>query len=281
MKKTLFIGFVLAGFLLNGCHVFEKKKLSGAAVEMHGNYLYRSTLDALTVGLNSEDSMHVVQQYITQWAKDILINEAISAGKTSIPQGELDRMVEDYRRTLYTHAYEEWLVEHEMSHTVLDSTVEQIYRKMPDRFVLRESMIKGLIVVVPKDAPNIAKVRKWMSDQALDELEKYAYQIASGYELFTDRWVTTTDVISKMPLEQNEFETRLKSKDQMEVSDSLQTYILQVTDKQLRGGQMPIERVREEIEKMILSERQVEFLQKERERLYEDAVQRGEINYLE
>ena len=281
MKKVLFFGIVLAGFLLSGCQVFEKKKLSGAAVEVHGHYLYQSTLDALTIGLNSEDSMRVAQQYITQWAKDILIYEAVSNGQTGIDREEIERMVEDYRRTLYMQAYEEWLVDQRMSKTVLDSTVEEIYRRMPDRFVLAESMVKGMLVVVPKDAPNIGKLRKWMSDESLDEVEKYAYQIASGYELFTDKWMSTTDVISRIPIERNEYETRLKTKDQLEVTDSLHTYILQITDKQLRGGPMPLDRAREEIEKIILSERQVEFLQKERDRMYEEAVQKGDIKFLE
>ena len=281
MKKTILFGIALAGFLLSGCQALEKKQQSGAAVEVHGHYLYRSTLDALTVGLNSEDSMRVTQQYITQWAKDILVYDAVQEGKTNIKSEEIEQMVEDYRRTLYAHAYEEYLVNNHMSKTVLDSTVEQIYRRMPDRFVLSESMIKGMLVVVPKDAPNIAKLRKWLNDVSLDQIEKYAYQSASGYELFTDKWMTATDVISRTPLELNEFETNLKTKNQIEVTDSLKTYIIQVTDKQLRGGQMPIERAREEIEQIILSERQVEFLQKERDRMYEEAVQRGEVKFYE
>ena len=210
-----------------------------------------------------------------------MIYEAVSNGQSGIESDEIERMVDDYRRTLYMQAYEEWLVDQRMSKTVLDSTVEEIYRRMPDRFVLTESMVKGMLVVVPKDAPNINKLRKWMTEKSLDEVEKYAYQVASGYELFTDKWMSTTDVISRIPIERNEYEARLKTKDQLEVTDSLQTYILQITEKQLRGGQMPIDRAREEIEKIILSERQVEFLQKERDRMYEEAVQKGDIKFLE
>jgi len=138
-------------------------------------------------------------------------------------------------------------------------------------------VVKGMLVVVPKDAPNIAKLRKWMRDESLDEIEKYAYQIANGYDLFTDKWMTTTDVISKMPVEHDALENMLKTKNQIEVSDSLKTYIIQVTEKQLRGTPMPVELARAEIEKIVLSERQVEFLQKERDRIYEEAVQRGEV----
>lgn len=277
MKKTRYIIVLLAGFLLSGCQALEKQHQAGAAVEVNGHYLYRSTLDELTMGLAPEDSTRVEQEYISQWAKDMLVYDNAKAHSTP----EIENLVEDYRRTLYVHAYEEYLIDRRMPKTVTDSTVEQIYTRMPDRFKLDESIVKGLLVVVPKDAPKIEKLRQWLTKLSLDDIEKYAYQNASGYELFTDKWLTTTDIISRMPVERGELETKLKSKQQIEVSDSLKIYFIQITDKHLRGEQMPIEYARPEIEKIVLSARQVEFLQSERERLYKEAIQIGKIKFYE
>ena len=277
MRKTGIIIALLASFLLVGCTAFEKKQQAGAAVELNGQYLYRSTLDSLTLGLDPEDSTRVVQQYVSQWAKDILVYDNAKAR----PNETIERMVEDYRRALYVHAYEEYLIERRMPKTVADSAVENVYNQMPDRFKLDESIMKGMLVVVPNDAPKIETLRKWLTQQSLDEIEKYAYQNASGYELFTDKWLTTTDLLSRMPFERADMETRLRTKDQIEVSDSLKTYIVQVTDKRLRGEQMPVEYARPQIERIILSGRQVEFLQSERERMYEEAVRSGEIKFYE
>lgn len=282
MRKK--ISAVLAGFLLcvvtiamTSCAAFTKKQQAGAVVEVNGHYLYRSTLDALTVGLSSEDSLRVAQQYITQWAKDALLFDKAKSHTTP----EMEELVEDYRRTLYVHAYEEYLVERKMSKTISDSMALQIYAQMPDRFVLNESIVKGLMVVVPNDAPTIAKLRKWLEKESLDNIEKYAYQNANGYELFTDRWLTTTDIMTHMPIERVDLETKLKSNNQIEVTDSLKTYLLQVNEKHLRGEQMPLEYARPQIEKIVLSARQVEFLQKERERLYNEAIQSGRIKFYE
>ena len=277
MRNKPIIYLALASFLLCGCQALEKKQQSGAAVEVNGHYLYRATLDSLTLGLSSEDSLRVTQQYISQWAKDILLYDNAKAQANS----EIERMVEDYRRALYVHAYEEYLVARHMSQTVLDTTVAQIYAQMSERFILDESIIHGILVVVPNDAPNIAKLRGWMSKQEMDNIEKYAYQNASGYELFDDKWLTTTDLLNHMPIERGDIENKLKSKDQVEMSDSLYTYILQVTDKYLRGSAMPIEYARPQIEKMVLHERQVDFLQKEREKLYNEAIQEQKIKFYE
>ena len=277
MKKVSIIAAVLAGFLLGGCAAYDKKQQSGAAVDVNGHYLYQSTLDSLTLGLSSEDSMRIVQQYVSQWAKDMLMYDAAKARTNSA----IEALVEDYRRTLYVHAYEEYLVDRRMPKTVADSTVLQVYEQMPDRFKLDQSIMQGLLVVVPNDAQKIAKLRGWLEKMELDNIEKYAYQNASGYELFTDKWLTTTDLIASMPITRAELEAALKNKNQIEVSDTLKTYILQVTDKHLMGEKMPMDYARPEIEKIVLNARQVEFLQKERERLYNEAIQEKKIQFYE
>ena len=277
MKRSGYIAVLLACFLASGCQVFEKQQQVGAVVEINGHYLYQFTLDSLTLGLSSEDSARVAQQYIDQWAKDLLVYN--NAKGQASPQ--IEALVEDYRRTLYVHAYEEYLIDTRMSKEIADSTAEQIYNAMPDRFKLDESILKGLLVVVPKDAPNIAKLRQWLTKEQLDEIEKYVYQNASGYELFEDKWLTTSDILRRIPMERNDLENRLKSKNQFETADSLKIYMLQVTDKHLRGEKMPVEYARPEIEKIVLSARQVGFLQSERERLYQEAIETGEIKFYE
>ncbi len=275
MKKTGLAVVLVACLLCGACTALEKKQRAGAVVELNGHYLYRSTLDSLTVGLSSEDSMRVTQQYISQWAKDILLYDAAKSYATS----EMEQMVEDYRRTLYAQAYETYLIERRMPKSVSDTMVERVYSQMPDRFQLDESIVKGMLVVIPSDAPNIVKLRQWLSKPEMDAIEKYAYQNASGYELFDTQWMTITELLAHMPVERADLETALKTKNQIEVSDSLQVYILQVTEKYLRGAQMPLEYARPEIEQMILNARQVEFLQKERERLYNEAIQDKKVNF--
>ena len=127
----------------------------------------------------------------------------------------------------------------------------------------------------------MAKLRQWIQKQNLDEIDKYVYQNASGYELFEDKWLTTSDILRRIPMERNDLENRLKSKNQFETADSLKIYMLQVTDKHLRGEKMPVEFARPEIEKIVLSARQVGFLQSERERLYQEAIETGEIKFYE
>lgn len=280
--------------LLCGCQALEKKQQVGAVAELNGQYLYRSTLDSLTLGLNSEDSLRVVQLYIRQWAQDILLYD----NSTARTHREIEKMVSEYRRTLYAQAYEDRLVERRMPKSIPDSAVQTIYDRMPDRFILDESIVKGVLLVVPNDAPNLSKVKQWLlkigterqerkekknskATNVLDDIEKYVYQNASGYELFTDQWTTVTALTRQMPVERADLETKLKYGNRIEISDSTQTFILQVTEKHMRGEKMPVEYARPQIEKIILNARRVEFLRKERERLYNDAVQEKKIKFFD
>ncbi len=280
--------------LLCGCQVLEKKQQVGAVAELNGQYLYRSTLDSLTLGLNSEDSLRVVQLFIRQWAQDILLYD----NSTARTHREIEQMVSEYRRTLYAQAYEDRLVERRMPKSIPDSAVQAIYDRMPDRFILDESIVKGVLLVVPNDAPNLSKVKQWLlkigterqerkerknskATNVLDDIEKYVYQNASGYELFTDQWTTVTALTRQMPVERADLETKLKNGNRIEISDSTQTFILQVTEKHMRGEKMPVEYARPQIEKIILNARRVEFLRKERERLYNDAVQEKKIKFFD
>ena len=282
MKRVLILigACCLACFLLSGCQLFERKHQAGVAVELDGHYLYETTIDSLTLGLKGEDSIRVVQQFISQWAKDVLMYEAVSGQLSPEKNQELEAMVGAYRRSLYVHTYEEYLVAARMPKGVADSTVAQVYSRMPERFRLSESIVKGMLIVVPNGAPKMGELRESMEKMSMDNIEKYAYQYATGYELFVDRWMTATDLLLQMPFGREDLDAKLRDqKQQIEVSDSIKTYILQVTDKHLRGEQMPLDYARPEIEKLVLSGRQTEFLQKERERLYQEAVQEKRIKF--
>lgn len=281
MKKTGIIFYLLAGFLLSGCTALEKKQQAGAAVELNGQYLYHSTLDSLTAGLDSLEAERVKEQYIRQWAEDILVFDQGERRISGRERAEIERMVEDYRHSLYAQAHEHRLIERRMPKNIPDSAVQALYNRMPDRFKLDESIIRGIFVVVPQDAPNIPKLRQWMEKQSFDAIEKYAYQNASGYELFIDKWLTTTQMLSRMPIERAEMESKLKSSNHIEVTDSTKIYILQVTEKHMRGEAMPMEYARPQIEKILLNAREVEFLREERQRMYKEAVQTKKIHFFE
>ena len=279
MKKQILISLLLAA-TLSGCEYFHHKYQSGTVAEVAGQYLYESDLQQVLAGLSSEDSARVREQYIRQWASDILFYET---AKDRADQ-RLDDLVEAYRRSLYIHTYEERLIQQRMPKHVADTLVEAFYQSHADRFILKESIVKGALLVVPIGAPDLNKLKKKLQsidETSIEDIEKYAYKYATGYELFLDEWRTANQLLLRMPFEKNTLDQELKKSSQIVMQDSINTYILQVTDKHLQGSNMPMDYARAEIEKILLQQRQSEFLRQEREKQYQDAVRFKKIIFYE
>lgn len=279
MKKATIILLVLT--LLVGCDRLDIKRLQGVVAECNGESLLATEIEALTLGLSAEDSAQVAEQYVHQWAINLLMKDVIRGNQNK----EIERLVAEYRRSLYQHEWEQHLVARRMSQHVEDSVVLAYYEANKHHFVLRETILRGVLLVVPNGAPSMDQLKRYIvepqDEEHIEWVEKYAYQYASGYELFLDEWKTANQILLRMPFEEDNLQKQLKQQRQITMQDSLNNYILQVVDVYVKGEQMPIDYARKEIEKIILSQRQVDFIESERENLYNNAIQSGKLKRYE
>lgn len=279
MKKTTIILLVLT--LLLGCDRLDIKRLQGVVAECNGESLLATEIEALTLGLSAEDSAQVAEQYVHQWAINLLMKDVIRGNQNK----EIERLVAEYRRSLYQHEWEQHLVARRMSQHVEDSVVLAYYEANKHHFVLRETILRGVLLVVPNGAPSMDQLKRYIvepqDEEHIEWVEKYAYQYASGYELFLDEWKTANQILLRMPFEEDNLQKQLKQQRQITMQDSLNNYILQVVDVYVKGDQMPIDYARKEIEKIILSQRLVDFIESERENLYNNAIQSGKLKRYE
>lgn len=273
MKKYIILTTLVC--VLYGCSLFEQKRHSGVVAEYKGKTLTYEEVQRQTIGMSTEDSARVAEQYIYQWAISLLEYD-VAKDK---PNKDIERMVEDYRRSLYIHEYEQYLIAQRMSKEVEDTIIKEFYDLHSHHFVLREAIVKGVLLVVPNGAPNMDLLRKNIQhpeeEENIEWIEKFAYQYAAGYELFLDDWKTVSQIILRMPFEKDDLNKQLKATRQIELQDSINTYLLQVTDLYQANQPMPIEYARPEIEKIMLAQRQVNFIQQERIGLYEKAIKEG------
>lgn len=273
MKKYIILTTLVC--VLYGCSLFEQKRHSGVVAEYKGKTLTNEEVQRQTIGMSTEDSARVAEQYIYQWAINLL---EYDVAKDKLNK-DIERMVEDYRRSLYIHEYEQYLIAQRMSKEVEDTIIKEFYDLHSHHFVLREAIVKGVLLVVPNGAPNMDLLRKNIQhpeeEENIEWIEKFAYQYAAGYELFLDDWKTVSQIILRMPFEKDDLNKQLKATRQIELQDSINTYLLQVTDLYQANQPMPIEYARPEIEKIMLAQRQVNFIQQERIGLYEKAIKEG------
>ena len=275
MKRVLYICLVLS---LAACTRFHQRRivLTGGdevVAELGTHKMFRSELEGVTnLAVDNEDSARMADAYIRQWATDILFYEKARSHEDP----ELEALVEDYRRSLYVHRYEERLLERKMPQYVSDGNVRSFYEANKDLYRLHEDILKGVLMIIPQDAPHPEKVRKWLEDPEdnIEHIEKYAYQHATGYQLFTSEWVSGNQIIMRMPIMEANFSQKVKSNDYIELRDSTAVYMLRITDKHFVGEMMPVDYAEPQIRAAILQKRQVDFIRNYRDELYEDALDR-------
>lgn len=275
MKKSSLI--LLITTVLVSCTRFKQQRMDGVVADYRGEIVTNADIVALTSGLSSEDSARVAEQYIRQWATNMLIWQEAKALNTK----DIERKVADYHRSLCLYEWEQRMVNQHMSHQVEDSTVLAFYEENKRHFVLQNPILQGLVLVVPNGAPNLDKLRQQMVDPFNEEniewIEKYAYQNADKYELFIEEWKTCDQILQSLPFDKNTFNKHIKQTKQIEHRDSLHTYLLQVTSAYHIGDFAPLDYVRSDIEKMLLSQRQVDFIYSIREKLYKKAIEQGDL----
>ena len=98
----LILVLLVSGMTVSSCTIFNRKHNAGIAVEVNGKYLEYSELDQLTMGLSPEDSATVADNYIKQWSTEVLLYDK---ARNKVDDKHIEALVEDYRRSLYAHAY--------------------------------------------------------------------------------------------------------------------------------------------------------------------------------
>lgn len=263
------------------CQYVAKKRSKDVVAECCGKTLTISEIERMTEGYTGEDSARIADLYIRNWAIELLMYDA----SHRVASHQIEELVEDYRRSLYIHEYEQLLVSQRMSQLIEDTLVDAFYSQHKQQLVLSEMILKGALLVLPNQAPDLPKLRKYLGDlddaKSMEWIEKYVYQYGVGYELFVEDWKKSEEVLACMPLEQEELSKLLHKSKLVEVKDSVNTYLLEVLDYRSVGSVMPLDYAREDIEKNILGARRHAFIRSAREDLYNKSIKNGKLKRYE
>lgn len=250
-------------------------------VEVNGTFLYKEDLQSvLPAGLTKDDSLLFAEHYIRTWAEDLLLYEK---AQNNIPDNEeIDRLVENYRKALIMHTYQEELIDQRLTKDIPEQEIAEYYETNKELFKLDRPLVKGLFIKVPLTAPQLANVRKWYKSEAqesVEHLEKYSFQNAVKYEYFYDKWVSLADILDLIPLETDSPEEYINKNRHVELKDTAFYYFLNVSDYRAVGEQEPYEFAMPEAKDMLVNVKRVDFMRQVKDDLYKRAIDRKKIIY--
>ena len=127
MRKGLLLAVLLA---VSSCQLVHR--VSDTTSELFGDEvvarvgrhkLFRSELSGyIPTGASPEDSLALAQQYINSWAEELLFLDMADA-QLSKEEKNVDRELEEYRRTLLKYRYEERYINERLDTLITDAEV--------------------------------------------------------------------------------------------------------------------------------------------------------------
>ena len=267
---------------MTGCGQEHNHKGKTPLVEVSGEFLYKEDLQAaLPLNISKDDSVLFAEHYIRNWIEDALL---FDKAEGNIPDNDkISKLVENYRRALIMHTYQEELVNQKLANDISEEEINAYYEKNKELFRLDNPLVKGLFIKVPLSSPDLGNVRVWYrknNQDVIEKLEKYSLRNAVSYDYFYDRWTSVPDVAAKIPLKVLDTDANYLDKNRnVDVKDTAFCYFLHIEDFLGKDKQKPLDFARDEIKEILINLKRVEFINKVKEDLYQRASDRNKIIY--
>ena len=248
-------------------------------VEIGTDVLYEEDIkQVVPLGLSEADSTYFAQQFIKNWAQDVLFYQ--NAIRNIPDTKDIDRLVENYRRSLIEHEYQRRLIEQKFSSETAEEDIEQFYNDNERLFVLDESLLRGLFLKISNKSHDLSDIRKLYTrqdDESFEEIEKYSIRNAARCEFFYDNWRTVAEIEVLLPPLDKPLESMLKDNGSFEFKDEEYIYLLNVSEFAPKGGIEPLDHARSRIRGLLINSNEVSYMRKIKEDLYDAAIEKNRI----
>jgi hypothetical protein len=259
----------------------EEENVRKVVARVHNSFLYQDELiGIIPTGTLQEDSVARVTAYVNSWIrKQLVINEAMK--NIDINEAEVERKVLDYRYSLIGYEYQNYYIKQNLNDSVTEKEIETYYKDRLDNFILKQNIIQGTYIKVPKEAPRTKRIKELMyskKEKEIDELKSYCLSFSAAYHLADSSWIEFDKLAVNSPLAEipNKIQF-LRSYNFYETSDDEFLYFLKIDAYKISDNVSPLEFVKEDIKNIILNKRKVELARKLEDDVYENAAKRKDF----
>jgi hypothetical protein len=263
------------------CDFFKSTDNREPIARVNESYLYKEDVaDVVPVGASKEDSILMVNAYVNRWARQLLLMDGALLNLSDNKQKEFSRLVEQYKNDLYTKAYLEGLVKKNIDTTVTTDEEEVFYNANKESFKLNDDLLQFRYISLPLNPVNIDTIRnrfKRFENKDKRYLDSISVQFRS-YSLNDSIWIKYSQAAEKIPIVtlQNK-EQLLKKTNFLQLKDSLNLYLMQVTDVRLQNDYAPLDYVRSSIKQIVINKRKLELIKQLENDITKDAIKNNQF----
>lgn len=274
--KSIF--FISCLVIISACNKNSKSTDEDPLATVYGKSLYPSDIeDIVGNGTTAKDSALLVNSYIQSWAKEQLI---ISIAEENIPDDlDVNKLVEDYRKSLIRYTYEQKLVEQRLDSVVTDAEIAQYYKSALEQYQLDKTVVQGYFIKIPKEAPNQDSLKLWWKMNTPSERQnvvEYSRMYGDKFLLEDSLWISVDYLAAEFPISSLKEGSLSSGMNTISASKDFNYYIK--VKKVVRTGQIaPLSYVKEKIIKVILRKRKFELLDNMIDELYQREIDKKNV----
>ena len=259
------ITIAASALLLAGCRELPRYFTSDTTIARAGGkeLRMRDVRSVVPQGLSGDDSAAFMKVYVDRWiVKQLKLEEAETLFSSSA--GDIDRMVEEYRQALLIRQLDQHYVDRSIDTVFTDDEIAAYYNAHKADFRLDRTIVKGRIVQQQQDFSDIC--------------EKNNFTVND----FRDQWIDFPEFLSYLPtLRSQNYDPVLASSAVQEMRDSHSRYYFQIDAVMREGEAIPLERLRDNIRRILFNRRKSEIIRRHEEELCARARENGAVKVFE
>lgn len=243
---------------------------------VNDSYLYEEDIKTLVSdNMSKDDSTFIVNGFINRWATQLLLVDGAERNLSEAQQENYQKLVDQYKKDLYTKAYLEALVNKSIDTAITSEETQEVYEANKETFKLNEELVRFRYITLPNNAINEDEIKerfKRFNQEDKHYLDSISMQFKS-YSLNDSLWIQTSQIVNKIPAVNSENKKELLKKSNfIQLKDSLDLYLVQIKDVLFQNDIAPLEYVKPTIDQIIINKRKLELIKKLETDITKDAI---------
>lgn len=247
-----------------------------AIARVNNSSLYKEDIkDLVPAGTSKKDSIIIVKDFIDRWASQKLLFNAAELNLSDEKQVELNKLVDQYKKDLYTKAYLEQLVYKSIDTLISDKELKEYYDKNKEKFKTNASLVKMSYIQINKSNPKLnALSNKFVnaSKENKEALKKSTIEFKS-YAFNDSIWIDMNQVYEKLPvINVDNKENYIIAGKTVKFADSTDMYLIKTSNYIEKNQISPFQYIKPTLKKVILNKRKTELINKYQKDITTDAL---------
>ncbi|PQJ19910.1 hypothetical protein [Tenacibaculum sp. SG-28] len=278
MKKTVYLLIASIGFI--SCDLISLKTKRNREEKpvaiVYNKHLYKKDIAALMPKeISEQDSLILVKGLIYSWAKQQIFLSKAEENISEVNSLEIEKLVNDYKSSLYVNGYKEKLIKQRLDTIVSDQEIAEYYIRNKENFKLNEDLLQFAYVNFAPDhldRDQIVKDFSAANPKNIEDLDKFLLSFKS-YRLQDSSWVNLNYLKEKIPPFRSETKEKLlKISKLIQKEDSLGVYLVAIKNILKKNEIAPLSNVSWRIKQIILHKRKLELIREIEKTLINDAI---------